>query len=177
MLNCKSKGKSTAGELVNLMSVDAQRLMQIITYINCLWSSPLQIGVALFFLYNTLGLSVLAGLGVMLLLVPLNMLFGSRMGALQVIVCYYFVLKKILKVHDNIDQFIALLLLFLRALSFRKWKRKNIFCKTWTFISEPGRRIELKTVHAQSKQVVEFHFSLKCPLISVLVLEKSLNFL
>lgn len=120
MLNCKSKGKSTAGELVNLMSVDAQRLMQIITYINCLWSSPLQIGVALFFLYNTLGLSVLAGLGVMLLLVPLNMLFGSRMGALQVIVCYYFVLEKILKVHDNIDQFIALLLLFFRALSFRK---------------------------------------------------------
>ena len=120
MLNCKSKGKSTAGELVNLMSVDAQRLMQIITYINCLWSSPLQIGVALFFLYNTLGLSVLAGLGVMLLLVPLNMLFGSRMGSLQVIVCYYFVLKKILKVHDNIDQFIALLLLFFRALSFRK---------------------------------------------------------
>ena len=94
MLNCKSKGKSTAGELVNLMSVDAQRLMQIITYINYLWSSPLQIGVALFFLYNTLGLSILAGLGVMLLLVPLNMLFGSRMGALQVIVCYYFVLKK-----------------------------------------------------------------------------------
>lgn len=92
VLNCKSKGKSTAGELVNLMSVDAQRLMDLITYINCLWSSPLQIGVALFFLYNILGLSVLAGLGVMLLFVPLNMLFGSRMGALQVIVivCYIF---------------------------------------------------------------------------------------
>ena len=95
MLNCKSKGKSTAGELVNLISVDAQRLMELITCINCLWSSPLQIGVALFFLYNTLGLSGLAGLGVMLLLVPLNMLFGSRMGALQVIelVCYIFLSK------------------------------------------------------------------------------------
>ena len=44
-------------------------------------------------------------------------------------------------------------------------------------ILEPGRRIELITVHAQSKRVDEFHFSLKCLLISVLVLEKSLNFL
>lgn len=84
MLNSKSKGKSTAGEMVNLMSVDAQRLMDLMKYINALWSSPLQVGGALFFLYNTLGLSVLAGLGVMLLVVPFNMLFGSRMGALQV---------------------------------------------------------------------------------------------
>ena len=34
-------------------------------------------------------------------------------------------------------------------------------------ILEPGRRIELITVHAQSKRVVEFHFSLKCPLLFI----------
>ena len=84
MLNSKSKGKSTAGEMVNLMSVDAQRLMELMAYINSLWSSPLQIAGSLYFLYNTLGLSVLAGLGVMILIIPLNMLFGSKMGTLQV---------------------------------------------------------------------------------------------
>ena len=66
------------------MSVDAQRLMELMAYINSLWSSPLQIAGSLYFLYNTLGLSVLAGLGVMILIIPLNMLFGSKMGTLQV---------------------------------------------------------------------------------------------
>ncbi|XP_022785081.1 multidrug resistance-associated protein 1-like [Stylophora pistillata] len=84
VLNSKAKGKTTAGELVNLMSVDAQRLMELMTYINSLWSSPLQIAGALYFLYSTLGISILAGLGVMVLIIPLNMLFGSRMGTLQV---------------------------------------------------------------------------------------------
>ncbi|XP_078381051.1 multidrug resistance-associated protein 1-like isoform X2 [Oculina patagonica] len=84
LLNSKSKGKTTAGELVNLMSVDAQRLMELTTYINSLWSSPLQIAGALYFLYNTLGLSILAGLGVMVLIIPFNMFLGSRMGTLQV---------------------------------------------------------------------------------------------
>ena len=83
-MNSKAKGKTTAGELVNLMSVDAQRLMELMTYINSLWSSPLQIAGSLYFLYNTLGLSILAGLGVMILIIPLNMFFGSRMSTLQV---------------------------------------------------------------------------------------------
>ena len=84
MLNSKSKGKSTAGELVNLMSVDAQQVMKHMTYVNSLWSSPLQIVGALYFLYSTLGISVLAGLGVMLLIIPLNLLFGSRIVSHQV---------------------------------------------------------------------------------------------
>jgi len=83
LLSSKSRGQSTAGELVNLMSVDAMHIMQTTNYINSLWSSPIQFGVALFFLYNTLGISTLAGLGVMLLIVPLNWLIVDRIVALQ----------------------------------------------------------------------------------------------
>ena len=42
-------------------------------------------------------------------------------------------------------------------------------------ILEPGRRIELITVHAQSKRVVEFHFSLKCPLLFIYLFIDSYN--
>jgi len=84
MLNSKARGKSTAGEMVNLMSVDAQRLMELMAYINSLWSSPLQIAGAIYFLYNTLGISVLAGVGVLILIIPVNMLFGSKWHSLQV---------------------------------------------------------------------------------------------
>ena len=74
---------------MNLMSVDAMHIMQTTNYINSLWSSPIQFGVALFFLYNTLGISTLAGLGVMLLIVPLNWLIVDRIVALQVIFLYF----------------------------------------------------------------------------------------
>ena len=90
MLNSKARGMSTAGEMVNLMSVDAQRLMELMTYINSLWSSPLQIAGAIYFLYNTLGISVLAGVGVLILIIPVNMLFGSRWHSLQVTIISLF---------------------------------------------------------------------------------------
>lgn len=52
---------STIGEIVNLMVVDAQQLMDLTQFINMLWSAPLQICLALYFLWNLLGPSILAG--------------------------------------------------------------------------------------------------------------------
>ena len=69
---------------MNLMSVDAQRVMDLLTYVNVLWSGPLQIIISLYFLYNTMGVSILAGLGVMLLLIPSNILISRVARKLQV---------------------------------------------------------------------------------------------
>lgn len=68
---------------MNLMSVDAQRLMDLMAYVNVIWSAPLQIGVSLYFLYNTMGVSILAGLAVMILLVPTNILISKLARKLQ----------------------------------------------------------------------------------------------
>ncbi len=46
----------TVGEIVNLMAVDAQRFTELMAYINMLWSAPLQIMLALFFLWQYLGI-------------------------------------------------------------------------------------------------------------------------
>lgn len=50
-----SRKESTVGEIVNLMSVDAQRFMELTTYLNMIWSAPLQIALALYFLWDLLG--------------------------------------------------------------------------------------------------------------------------
>lgn len=47
-----AKRSSTVGEIVNLMSVDAQRFMDLTTFLNMLWSAPLQIILALYFLWQ-----------------------------------------------------------------------------------------------------------------------------
>lgn len=60
-LSNTARKESTVGEIVNLMAVDAQRFMDLTAYINMLWSAPLQIALALYFLWDLLGPSVLAG--------------------------------------------------------------------------------------------------------------------
>ncbi|CAL8304688.1 unnamed protein product [Lota lota] len=79
-----AKRKSTVGEIVNLMSVDAQRFMDLTTFLNMLWSAPLQIVLALYFLWQNLGPSVLAGLAVMVLLIPLNAAIAVKTRGYQV---------------------------------------------------------------------------------------------
>lgn len=46
-----ARKSSTVGEIVNLMSVDAQRFMDLATYINMVWSAPLQVILALYLLW------------------------------------------------------------------------------------------------------------------------------
>ena len=69
---------------MNLMSVDAQRLMDSMPYINLLWSGPFQIGVSLYFLHRTMGWPIYAGLGVMVLFMPLNVLITRKVNKFQV---------------------------------------------------------------------------------------------
>ncbi|XP_068007071.1 ATP-binding cassette sub-family C member 3 isoform X2 [Melanerpes formicivorus] len=79
-----AKRSSTIGEIVNLMSVDAQRFTDLVPFLNMLWSAPLQIFLALYFLWQTLGPSVLAGVAVMVLLIPFNSAIAMKTRALQV---------------------------------------------------------------------------------------------
>ncbi|XP_078692715.1 multidrug resistance-associated protein 1-like isoform X6 [Branchiostoma floridae x Branchiostoma belcheri] len=80
----EARKSSTVGEIVNLMSVDAQRFMDLCTYLHMIWSAPFQIAVSLYFLWQTLGPSILAGLGVMILLIPINAVMANKTKQLQV---------------------------------------------------------------------------------------------
>ncbi|XP_049760894.1 multidrug resistance-associated protein 1 isoform X2 [Elephas maximus indicus] len=79
-----ARKSSTVGEIVNLMSVDAQRFMDLATYINMIWSAPLQVILALYLLWLNLGPSVLAGVAVMILMVPLNAVMAVKTKTYQV---------------------------------------------------------------------------------------------
>ncbi|KYM99989.1 Multidrug resistance-associated protein 1 [Cyphomyrmex costatus] len=79
-----ARKETTLGEIVNLMSVDAQRFMDLTAYVNMIWSAPLQIVLALYFLWNILGPAVLAGLAVMIILIPVNALIANKVKTLQI---------------------------------------------------------------------------------------------
>ncbi|XP_067333226.1 multidrug resistance-associated protein 1 isoform X2 [Channa argus] len=84
VISSAARRTSTVGEIVNLMSVDAQHFMDLITYINMIWSAPLQVALALYFLWKNLGPSVLAGVAVMVLLVPVNGVIAMKTKTYQV---------------------------------------------------------------------------------------------
>lgn len=53
-------------------------------FFNMLWSAPFQILLCVIFLWDLLGPSVLAGIFVMILLIPLNAFIATKLKALQV---------------------------------------------------------------------------------------------
>ncbi|KAJ6647722.1 Multidrug resistance-associated protein 1 [Pseudolycoriella hygida] len=67
-----ARKETTVGEITNLMSIDADRFTDLLLYINLAWSAPLQIAIAMYFLWSKLGPSVLAGFAVMLLSMPIT---------------------------------------------------------------------------------------------------------
>uniref|UniRef100_A0A8C2YX51 ATP-binding cassette, sub-family C (CFTR/MRP), member 10 n=1 Tax=Cyclopterus lumpus TaxID=8103 RepID=A0A8C2YX51_CYCLU len=66
------------GEVVNLMSTDVDRVVNFFGSFHELWSMPLRFAVTLYLLHLQVGVAFLGGLGVALLLVPLNKVLASR---------------------------------------------------------------------------------------------------
>ncbi len=67
------------------MSVDAQRFFELVTYIHVLWSGPLTIGVAVYLIWQQLEFGTLAGIAVMVLMIPLSGVIAKKLRDLQVI--------------------------------------------------------------------------------------------
>jgi ABC-type bacteriocin/lantibiotic exporter with double-glycine peptidase domain len=87
-LRLSSTGKKdfTTGEVVNLIAVDSQWIMNYISVANLIWAIPFQIGIALYLLWAQLGISVLAGIGIMILTFPINTYISSKLKDSQVTV-------------------------------------------------------------------------------------------
>ncbi|XP_074964156.1 ATP-binding cassette sub-family C member 2 isoform X1 [Phalacrocorax aristotelis] len=83
-MSSATRKESTVGETVNLMSADAQRFMDMANFVHQLWSSPLQIILSIVFLWGELGPSVLAGIAVMVLLIPINAFLVAKAKTIQV---------------------------------------------------------------------------------------------
>ena len=56
------------------MSVDAGRFDFCLSFIHLIWAAPLQVGIIIYLLYLELGVSCLAGVGVLVLLLPTQLL-------------------------------------------------------------------------------------------------------
>ncbi len=84
--------KKSTGSIVNLMTVDAQRMQDLTSYLHTVWSAPFQMIVSMYFLWQELGPSVLSGVAVILLTIPMSTYVAKKCREVQV---------KLMKVKDN----------------------------------------------------------------------------
>jgi ABC-type multidrug transport system fused ATPase/permease subunit len=75
-LSSRSKQTHTSGEIINYMSVDIQRITDVVWFANTVWMLPVQVSLAIFILHQNLGKGAYAGFaatfGVMALNIPLT---------------------------------------------------------------------------------------------------------
>lgn len=82
-LSNEARVSKSTGDIVNYMAVDTQRLQDLTQYVQMLWSAPLQIVLCMVSLYQLVGISMLAGIGVMVFMIPVNGLLAKVMKNLQ----------------------------------------------------------------------------------------------
>ena len=83
-LSNEGRAAKSTGDIVNHMAVDSQRLSDLAQYAQQLWSAPFQIVLCLLSLYQLVGISMLAGIGAMLIMIPINGLIARIMKKLQI---------------------------------------------------------------------------------------------
>uniref|UniRef100_A0A7N6BPX0 ABC-type glutathione-S-conjugate transporter n=1 Tax=Anabas testudineus TaxID=64144 RepID=A0A7N6BPX0_ANATE len=84
VINSAARRTCTVGEIVNLVSADTQKLMDFVVYFNAVWLAPIEIVLCLFFLWQHLGPSALAGITTVILIFPLNGIIAKKRSKLQV---------------------------------------------------------------------------------------------
>ncbi|XP_063285544.1 multidrug resistance-associated protein 1-like [Pelobates fuscus] len=118
VISSAGRKSCSAGEIVNLISTDIQKLMDLATCLNYVWSAPFTIIVAMYFLWQTLGVAVFAGVGVFILNLPFMTAFGVVLKKLQ---------EEQMKQKDSRIKLISEILQGIKVLKLYAWE--NAFMK------------------------------------------------
>ncbi|XP_056122814.1 multidrug resistance-associated protein 1 [Rhinichthys klamathensis goyatoka] len=89
VVNSAARRTCTVGEIVNLVSADTQKLMDFVVYFNAVWLAPIEVTLCLFFLWQLLGPSALAGIATVIFIFPLNGFIARKRSKLQEIQMKY----------------------------------------------------------------------------------------
>ncbi|UJR14426.1 hypothetical protein I4U23_001423 [Adineta vaga] len=88
-LSNSSKQKTTTGEIVNLMAIDATRFAEVTHHLHILWSGPFQLIVALILLYRQMQWSIIPGVVLLIIMIPASIFLQriqKRLTSKQMIV-------------------------------------------------------------------------------------------
>ncbi|XP_053420094.1 ATP-binding cassette sub-family C member 4 isoform X2 [Nycticebus coucang] len=82
-LSNMAMGKTTTGQIVNLLSNDVNKFDQVTIFLHFLWAGPLQAIAVTVLLWMEIGVSCLAGMAVLIILLPLQSCIGKLFSSLR----------------------------------------------------------------------------------------------
>ncbi|CUM68582.1 uncharacterized protein PRCAT00006309001 [Priceomyces carsonii] len=170
ILSNETKQESNTGDIVNLMSVDVQRLLDLAQNLQVIWSGPFQITMCLYSLHGLLGNAMWAGVVIMIIMIPLNATFARYQKKLQ---------KSQMKFKDERSRLISEILNNIKSLKLYAWE--NPYLSKLNIVRNEKELRNLKKMGIFSA-VINFSLTLAPTLVScstfaifVLVLKKSLT--
>ncbi|KHN10953.1 ABC transporter C family member 3 [Glycine soja] len=114
-LSCQSKQGHTSGEIINFMTVDAERVGNFSWYMHDLWMVALQVVLALLILYKNLGLASIAALVATFVVMLANVPLGSLQEKFQ---------NKLMESKDTRMKATSEILRNMRILKLQGWEMK-----------------------------------------------------
>lgn len=114
VLSNESKQESSTGDIVNLMSVDVQRLQDLVQNLQIIWSGPFQIILCLYSLHELIGNAMWAGVAIMIIMIPLNAIIARTQKKLQ---------KTQMKYKDERSRLINEILNNIKSLKLYGWEQ------------------------------------------------------
>jgi hypothetical protein len=111
-LSCSSRQKHTSGEIINYMSVDIQRITDVIWYTNYIWMLPIQLSLAVYVLHQNLGVGAWVGLAATLVIMACNIPLTRLQKRLQ---------AKIMVAKDNRMKATTEVLRSMKILKLQAW--------------------------------------------------------
>lgn len=124
--------QAKVGTIINLMAIDSFKVSEACAYLHFLWASvPTQVIVAIVLLYRVLGFSSFAGIALMMLLIPVNVLIARQFRAIQ---------NKILEYTDKRIHSTNEVLQNIRIIKYFAWEQR------FEDSVNEKRRVELKAL-------------------------------
>ncbi|OEL14752.1 ABC transporter C family member 9, partial [Dichanthelium oligosanthes] len=116
-LSCSSRQKHTSGEIINYMSVDIQRITDVVWYTNYIWMLPIQLSLAVYVLHQNLGVGAWAGLAATLAIMACNIPLTRMQKRLQ---------SRIMVAKDNRMKATTEILRSMKILKLQAWDMKYL---------------------------------------------------
>ncbi|TEY71265.1 hypothetical protein BOTCAL_0097g00210 [Botryotinia calthae] len=162
-LSNEGRASKSTGDIVNYMAVDTQRLQDLTQYGQQLWSAPYQIILCMVSLYQLVGLSMLAGVAAMLLMIPINGLIARLMKKLQ---------QEQMKNKDSRTRLIAEIINNMKSIKLYAWS--SAFMAKLNFVRNDQELKTLRKIGA-AQSVANFTWSttpflVSCSTFAVFVL-------
>ncbi|WJX31534.1 Canalicular multispecific organic anion transporter 2 [Trifolium repens] len=114
-LSCQSRAEHSSGEIINLLTVDAERIGEFCWYMHDIWMAVLQVSLALFILHRSVGVASVATFAATVVVMLLNLPVASLQERFQ---------SKLMEFKDRRMKATSEILMNMRILKLQTWEMK-----------------------------------------------------